>query len=254
MASSPKPPWQMSMLSDTGRIRLRNEDHVFSDEERGLAVLADGMGGHAGGALAARLAVAAWVGEVGTGALDEALILRAVEAANRAVFETACQDKALRGMGTTLVAVGFRTDGTLVACHVGDSRLYRLRDDVLYCMTRDHSVLREQVDAGMIQSESEGDPLFRGLLTRAVGVESEVCPDLLVTRMEDGDVYLLCSDGLTEMLGDADIADVLTGLGAIPRLAAEHLVDMANDQGGTDNVSVVIVSLRAEGRPSAVVA
>jgi protein phosphatase len=106
----------------------------------------------------------------------------------------------------------------------------------------------------MIDRESAGDPALRGLLTRAVGVEAEVQPDMQVTSVQAGDVYLLCSDGLTEMLADADIADILAMLGANPRVAAEHLVDLANERGGTDNVSVVVVSLQAEGRPSAVLA
>jgi protein phosphatase len=247
----------MAMLSDIGRVRLRNEDQVFCDAAGRVAALADGMGGHAGGALAAQLALAAWREAIAAhdiNGLDEALLRHAVACANRAVFEASTRDPRLRHMGTTLVGVCFRPDGELLACHVGDSRLYRLRDDILSCLTRDHSVLRAQWDAGMIDCEAAGDPALRGLLTRAVGVEVEAVPDMLTASIQAGDVYLLCSDGLTEMLAEVDIADILASLGANPRVAAEHLVDLANERGGTDNVSVVIVSLLAEGRPTAVLA
>ncbi|HMV18587.1 MAG TPA: protein phosphatase 2C domain-containing protein [Zoogloea sp.] len=250
-------PLRMAMLSDTGRVRVRNEDQVYCDASRGIALLADGMGGHAGGALASRLAVAAWLAEVEDrppGTIDETCMRAAVAAANQVVFDTACQDVLLRSMGTTLVAVCFRTDGQMIACHVGDSRLYRLRGESLECLTRDHSVLREQCDAGMIEAESDGAPALRGLLTRAVGVDVQVQPDLIVTQVCAEDVFLLCSDGLTDMLPDREIFHVLDTLGANPRLAAEHLVDLANDQGGTDNVSVVVVSLRSGGLPVSVIA
>lgn len=246
--------WRMAMLSHVGRVRARNEDFLFCDEGRGFAVLADGMGGHAGGAVAARLAVAAWIeriGECEVGHLDKRDLQDAVDAANRAVFSAAREDPGLRSMGTTLVGACFRGDGILLACHVGDSRLYRLRDGVLDCLTRDHSVLREQCDAGMIQSESSGPLALRGLLTRAVGVAMDVMPDVASFVLKADDVYLLCSDGLTEMLPDADIADVLGALGGSPRLAAEHLIDLANDRGGMDNISALVVSARTAGRVGA---
>jgi protein phosphatase len=131
---------------------------------------------------------------------------------------------------------------------VGDSRLYRLRGDVLTCLTRDHSVLREQWEAGMIESESSAPIGLKGLLTRAVGVSANVVPDVTISTLLPGDVYLLCSDGLTEMLPDADIAHVLGALGGNPQLAAAHLVDLANDRGGMDNISAVIVSSCESGR------
>lgn len=241
----------MAMGSDVGRVRLRNEDYLFCDEALGCAVLADGMGGHAGGALAAKLAVDVWVERMracAPGEIEEADLRAAVTLANRAVFDASVEDRRLRGMGTTLVGLCVRPDGVLLGCHVGDSRLYRLRGARLSCLTRDHSVLREQCDAGIIRSESSGPAALRGLLTRAVGVAAEVRPDMLYLAFEPGDVYLLCSDGLTEMLADADIADVLFTLACNPRLAVEHLIDLANDRGGMDNVSAVVVSSRAMRR------
>ena len=243
--------WRMAAHSDVGRVRARNEDYVLCDESIGVAVLADGMGGHAGGGVAARLAVDAWMARMRQ-CVDERLSERdlrvAVADANRVVFAAASGDVSLHSMGTTLVGACFRHDGMLLSCHVGDSRLYRLRGDSLTCLTRDHSVLREQCDAGMIESEASGPQALRGLLTRAVGVAANVVPDVAIAALQAGDVYLLCSDGLTEMLPDADIAHVLGALGGNPQLAAEHLVDLANDRGGMDNISVVIVSSCVSGR------
>lgn len=243
--------WRMALESHVGQVRARNEDYVFCDEHRGIVALADGMGGHAGGGVAARLAVDAWVERIaacGDALVIERDLLVAVAEANRAVFSAASGDPALRGMGTTLVAGCFRRDGMLVACNVGDSRLYRLRGDVLTCLTRDHSVLREHWEAGMIESESNAPVALKGLLTRAVGVAANVVPDVTISTLLPGDVYLLCSDGLTEMLPDADIAHVLGALGGNPQLAAAHLVDLANDRGGMDNISAVIVSSCESGR------
>ncbi len=234
------------MASHVGQVRLRNEDRVACNADRGLAVLADGMGGHAGGAEAALIAVAAWMERMqqgGPAVLPQEEDLReAIRLANTRVCNAAAEDPGLRGMGTTLVGVCFRADGSLLHAHVGDSRLYQLREGRLRCITRDHSVLRAQWDAGMIDAVSPGTALLRGLLTRAVGVDEQVEPDVGVVRLEPEDVYLLCSDGLTDMVPDADIAEVLATLGVNPPLAAGHLIDLANDRGGMDNVSVIVIS------------
>lgn len=245
--------WRMAMVSHVGRVRVRNEDYVCCAEEMGLAVLTDGMGGHAGGAVASRLAAEAWMAHmqlvVAQRTVDAGELRAAVAAANQSVFDEAQRDPFLQHMGTTLAGVCVcPSSGRLLACHVGDSRIYRWRSDVLDCLTRDHSVLREQSDAGMIDPLGSGSAALRGLLTRAVGVAVCVEADVADFPLQDGDIYLLCSDGLTDMLPDAEIADVLGALGGAPRLAAEHLVDMANDRGGVDNVSVVIVSSRRAGR------
>lgn len=232
------------MASHVGQVRLRNEDCVACDETRGLAVLADGMGGHAGGAEASRMTVLAWMDRLHDVADDmfvEDDLRHAAYLANRSVFMAARRDPGLRGMGSTLVAACFRADGVLLAANVGDSRLYRLRGDVLECLTRDHSVLRAQCDAGMIESASGGPAALRGLLTRAIGVEAEVVPEVALFPLAPGDQYLLCSDGLTDMVPEADIAEILIMLGGSPQVAAEHLVNLANDRGGMDNVSVIVV-------------
>lgn len=240
------------MASHPGKVRLRNEDCVACDEARGLAVLADGMGGHAGGAEAARMAVLAWMDRL-RGMEEDDFVLaddlqHAAQLANRAVFMASRSDPGLRGMGCTLVAACFRQDGMVLVAHIGDSRLYRLRGESFECMTRDHSVLRAQCDAGMIDAESAGPTALRGLLTRAIGVEAEVTPDIAAYSLEADDHYLLCSDGLTDMVPDADIAEVLATLGGSAHVAARHLVDLANDRGGMDNVSVIVVSSSAPVR------
>ncbi|MBS0370025.1 MAG: serine/threonine-protein phosphatase [Proteobacteria bacterium] len=245
--------WRMAMLSHVGRVRVRNEDYVCCSERLGLAVLTDGMGGHVGGAVASRLAAEAWMAYmqmvVAQGAIDEGELRAAVAVANQSVFDEAQRDPFLRQMGTTLVGICLPDScDRLLACHVGDSRIYRWRNDVLDCLTRDHSVLREQCDAGMIDPLAPGPVELRGLLTRAVGVAACVEADVADFPLQDGDIYLLCSDGVTDMLPDTEIADVLGALGGAPRLAAEHLIDLANDRGGVDNVSVVIVSSRRAGR------
>ena len=245
--------WRMAMFSHVGRVRVRNEDYVCCAEDLGLAVLTDGMGGYAGGAVASRLAADAWMAymemELAQGGVDEGGLKAAVAVANQAVFDEAQRDPLLQHMGTTLAGVCLRPScGKLIACHVGDSRIYRWRNDALDCLTRDHSVLREQCDAGMIDPLAPSPVELRGLLTRAVGVAASVEADVAAFSLQDGDIYLLCSDGLTDMLDDLTIADVLGALGGAPKLAVEHLVDLANDRGGVDNVSVVIVSSRRAGR------
>lgn len=240
------------MATHVGQIRLRNEDRVACDADRGLAVLADGMGGHAGGAEAALIAVAAWMESMeqacAGGSPGEAELRAAIGLANDRVHHAATVDPVLRGMGTTLVATCFRADGVLLYAHVGDSRLYQLKDGALRCLTRDHSVLRAQWDAGMIDAGSSGLAQFRGLLTRAVGVDEQVEPDVAALSLEPEDIYLLCSDGLTDMVPDSDIAEALATLGVNPQLAAEHLIDLANDRGGMDNVSVIVISSCAATR------
>lgn len=245
--------WRMAGASHPGRVRCRNEDHVCLDEPHGLAVLADGMGGHAGGIVASRLTVLAWMEYmqqvVTSGRPGEDDLRAACTCANRAVCHAAAVEAGLRGMGSTLAGIHVTQSGQVFICHVGDSRVYRLRALGLQCLTRDHSVLREQVDAGMIAEEAAGAFALRGLLARAIGAEPEVLPDVTTGWARGGDVYLLCSDGLTEMVAEADIARVLVDLGMHPRLASIRLVEMANERGGVDNVSVVVVSSLQGHRP-----
>ena len=243
---------------DRGRIRTNNEDAVAIDEAAGLFVLADGMGGYNAGEVASGMATAFIARELGrwladappeVGDLD---VRRAmdicVDNANRAIFNAANSNPQYAGMGTTLVVAVFR-DNRLLVGHVGDSRAYRLRGGRLQQITRDHSLLQEQIDAGLITPEQAAFSANKNLVTRAVGVEDTV---LLETHLHDvlpGDTYLLCSDGLSDMLDDESIAQLLQSSDALTEVAAA-LVDAANDAGGKDNISVVLARVRGPAGPA----
>ena len=238
--------------TDTGRARNNNEDAVAVDEATALVVLADGMGGYNAGEVASSMATSfikselgRWLAEASAAATD-ADVHRAmdicVENANRAIFNAAHTNPQYAGMGTTLVVGVFR-EGRLLLGHVGDSRGYRLRASRLTQITHDHSLLQEQIDSGLITPEQATYSANRNLVTRAVGVEDAV---LLETRLHDvlpGDTYLLCSDGLSDMLDDESIAQLLINAETLPQ-AAGALVDAANNAGGKDNISVVLVRVR----------
>lgn len=237
---------------DPGRARSNNEDSVATDEGVSLAVLADGMGGYNAGEVASNMAttfirteLGRWLREASAQASD-AEVRRAmdicVDNANRAIFNAANSNPQYAGMGTTLVMGVFR-EGRLLIGHVGDSRGYRLRAGRLTQITHDHSLLQEQIDAGLITIEQAAFSSNKNLVTRAVGVEDTV---LLETHLHDvlpGDTYLLCSDGLSDMLDDESILQVLLGSESLAEAVAA-LVDAANDAGGKDNISVVLARVR----------
>jgi protein phosphatase len=241
---------------DAGRSRSNNEDSVALDDAVSLAVLADGMGGYNAGEVASNMATSfirtelgRWLREASAQATD-AEVRRAmdicVDNANRAIFNAANANPQYAGMGTTLVVAVFR-DNRLLVGHVGDSRCYRLRGGRLQQITRDHSLLQEQIDAGLITPEQAAFSANKNLVTRAVGVEDTV---LLETHQHDvvpGDIYLLCSDGLSDMLDDASIGQLLQSGEALDA-TGQSLIDAANDAGGKDNISVILV--RASGGAS----
>ena len=240
--------------TDTGRVRTNNEDSVAIEEAAGVAVLADGMGGYAAGEVASGMAcdfiraeLGRWLVEAADQALD-ADVKRAmdicVDNANRAIFNAANTNPKYAGMGTTLVLGAFRPEGLLLG-HVGDSRGYRLRAGHLTQITRDHSLLQEQIDAGLITPEEAAYSSNKNLVTRAVGVEDTVLMELHLHEVQVGDVYLFCSDGLSDMVDDDSIANLLHGNPALPD-AARTLINAANDRGGRDNIALILA--RAEGR------
>ncbi len=244
--------------TDTGRARNNNEDSVAVDETSHLVVLADGMGGYNAGEVASGMATSfikaelgRWLAEASDNASDTD-VRRAmdicVDNANRAIFNAANSNPQYAGMGTTLVVGVFR-DGRLLMGHVGDSRGYRLRGGRLAQITHDHSLLQEQIDSGLITAEQAAFSANKNLVTRAVGVEDTV---LLETHLHDvlpGDTYLLCSDGLSDMLDDESIAQLLQSSDALTEVAAA-LVDAANDAGGKDNISVVLARVRGPAGPA----
>jgi PPM family protein phosphatase len=248
----------MAARSDPGLLRARNEDAVFADAARGVAVVADGIGGYVGGEVASSMATAQLAARIGIAADDGGPaaaapgdhLLAAIDAANAGIYYAALDRPQLAGMGTTLVVAWF-DDNTLHAAHIGDSRLYRLRGNAFEQLTRDHSLLQEQLDSGMISAEEARHSPNRNLVTRALGVAPVAEPDLGEFPVLAGDIYLLCSDGLTDMVEPEVIGRVLRALGANPEAAADRLVQMANGNGGCDNVSVVVVRVQGDLAASA---
>jgi protein phosphatase len=214
-------------------------------------VLADGMGGYNAGEVASAMAVERIGGELGQW-LDQAgaaappgEIIRAMQTcvahANHAIFEAACAKAACAGMGTTLVVAVLRGPA-LVIGHIGDSRAYRLRHGAFAQLTRDHSLLQEQLDLGLLSEEEAPYAASRGLLTRALGVEETVLLDVQTQSVTPGDVYLLCSDGLTDMLSETALAAALAAEAPLPE-RAQSLLDQANAAGGRDNISLVLCQI-----------
>jgi len=241
-------------LTDVGKRREHNEDAIASDVEIGLVVLADGMGGYKAGEVASEMAILTIIAELKESITDfspgrrdaqsgmqaeAAFLLDAVAKANQAIYSVSQSQPQCAGMGTTLV-VGLFTNDRLLVGHIGDSRMYRLRDGALQQITEDHSLLQEQIRSGLITPEQARQSGNKNLVTRALGVDPEVELELHEHAVLPGDLYLVCSDGLTDTVEDADIHLTLTTLNANLELAAHQLVDMANDAGGKDNISVIL--------------
>lgn len=243
--------YQFCARTDPGRARDNNEDSVAFEESAKVAVLADGMGGYNAGEIASGMATAfikselsRWLVEAGSSAQAKE-VRRAMEIcvdnANMAIFNSANSNAAYAGMGTTLVVGVFREDRLLLG-HIGDSRCYRLRGGMLSQITKDHSLLQEQIDAGLISIEQAATSSIKNLVTRALGVEDAVALDVNEHVVEPGDLYLLCSDGLSDMVSDELIARIVgedTGLDQ----KADLLISTANENGGRDNISVLMVAV-----------
>ena len=234
--------------TDSGLARDNNEDAVAFDAQTGLCILADGMGGYNAGEVASGMACAfiksemsRWLSQAGFHANGNE-VKRAMEIcvqnANHSIFNAANSNPQYTGMGTTLVVGVFQAE-RLVVGHIGDSRCYRLRSGEFQQITKDHSLLQEQIDAGLITPEQALTSANKNLVTRALGVEDSVLLDVTEHRVEVGDVYLLCSDGLSDMVRDQPIADIMMGDASLEQKATQ-LIAAANAGGGRDNISVVI--------------
>lgn len=251
---------EIAAATDVGRMREHNEDAILFDPSLGIVILADGMGGYQAGEIASGLAVDA-VNEILRAELDamqphlrsgkEVLPLAhqmlsiAMQRANSVVYQHATQHPLCAGMGTTLIASLFY-DNRLIVGHAGDSRLYRMRDDVLIQISHDHSLIQEQIDAGLIAQQDAREVSFRHFVTRAVGIDAEVDIDIEEHATQVGDLYLYCSDGLSDMLEDAYIASLMRRMKDNLPALAEALVQKANEMGGRDNISLVLVGIRAD--------
>lgn len=239
-------------LSDVGRVRARNEDSYALVEDAGLFVVADGMGGHGNGDIASQIAVAALLEEYqrhaadGEGELAVAEKLQSAFArAHRQIRAAGDQDRSLRGMGTTVIAVVVDDESAVIG-HVGDSRAYALRGSTLTQLTEDHSWVHEQVTAGYLSAAQAREHPFKSVVTRALGGEQDVEVDLRRVQLQSGDLLVLCSDGLTTMLTDEEITQVLAEAGDIHE-KSERLVAAANERGGADNITVVLLAIDEPG-------
>ncbi len=234
-----------------GQIRAFNDDSVAQDPSLNAFVLADGMGGHNAGDVAAELATRIVIERLAKGAAGRApgadRVRDAVQEANQAICRAARSDSARTGMGTTL-AIALFGERRVTIGHVGDSRVYRLRDGRLKLLTRDHSVLQEQAETGMLDRESARVSQNRSLVTRALGAGYDATPEVSEFDVLPDDIILLCSDGLNDMVDDADIELTLAELGCNLDMAAEVLVELANDNGGQDNISVLLARVEHDAQ------
>ena len=246
---------EVATATDPGMVRSHNEDSIAVDAASGVVILADGMGGYNAGEVASGIATALLgtslkqvLADAEPGRIEpesgETLAVKIlgeqIAGANASIYQAARIQPQYAGMGTTLV-VGLFYDNRLSVAHIGDSRLYRLRQDEFKQITRDHSLLQEQIDSGMITEEMAKLSQNKNLVTRALGIDPEVEPEIHTHEVEAGDIYLLCSDGLSDMVEDDEISLTLSSLQANVQLASQQLVQMANDNGGRDNVSVILV-------------
>jgi protein phosphatase len=243
--------------TDTGRVREHNEDTIALDADLGLLVLADGMGGYNAGEVASGIAVKTIMNLVresveredlaatdpASGLSRRSIVLRdAIQRANKIIFQTAKTQPQCEGMGTTVVAALFH-DNRVTLAHVGDSRIYRLRAGRLEQVTLDHSLLQELVDRGFYTPEEAQRAANKNYVTRALGVEPTVDVEITEHEVHKGDHYLLCSDGLSDMVEDADIHLTINTFGDNLATVAKQLIQLANDNGGRDNVSVVLAEV-----------
>ena len=250
---------QIAVLTDPGRSRAHNEDAVFADAALGIAVLADGMGGYSAGEVASSMATTLLATnfaqympthELGDGPANgvaEAVqrIADEVAVVNSAIYNAAKGQPHYAGMATTLVIAWFY-DNRMVVGHIGDSRLYLQRGDTFKQLTRDHSFLQEQLDSGMITAEEALRSQNKNLVTRGLGVAPDVETEIHDYELQVGDIVLLCSDGLTDMVEDADISLILKTQARDLTAAAENLVQLANENGGRDNISVILIKVMGE--------
>ena len=243
-------------VTDVGMLREHNEDSVASDLSMGLILLADGMGGYKAGEVASEIAVLIIAAEMNLAMqnteqlfktepdllAESNMLINAVEFTNAAIYNVSLNQPECAGMGTTLVA-GVFTNNKLVLGHIGDSRMYRLRGEVLTQLTEDHSLVQEQINAGLITLEQAKLAKNKNLVTRALGVGATVELELQELEVAVGDMYMMCSDGLSDLLHDEEISKIfIETQGGITKIA-NKLVETANEYGGLDNISVVIAKI-----------
>lgn len=241
-------------LSDIGKKRTNNEDYIQIEKNLGLVVLADGMGGYNAGEVASKLAATTLVNTI-KGTIDEianplqhlfqphemlALLNMAVYEANKAVHDQANTNVDHHRMGTTLLFAMFFTVSLMVG-HIGDSKLFRFRNNALTPLTVDHSIVQEQIYGGVITPDQAKSVNYKNFVTRSIGSRADVTPEIQVFELIKEDIFLLCSDGLTDLISDEVINETLIKYAKSLDKAAQKLIDLANEAGGTDNISVILV-------------
>jgi protein phosphatase len=248
--------WEFAGASDTGRVRPGNEDAIAWDAGLGLALLADGMGGYEGGEIASNLAVktvlesfskplaphwreAEWTRNVSDPVLK---LYAAVSEANQSVHNTSLKQTRYEGMGTTFLAAYFHDDRVTLA-HIGDSRIYLWRNRTLNQLPVDHTMVQERIENGEITAAEAASDSYRGVLTRALGVDPVVEVDMRELTTRAGDIFLLCSDGCYDMLAYHEMAAIMNACQEDPQQLVRQLVQQANENGGYDNISAVVVSI-----------
>jgi len=233
---------KVASITDPGRVRRTNEDNFFADEALGLFIVADGMGGHAGGEVASQIAIAT-ISELMKAGLTEAdpdgLIRNAIEQANTAIRAQAEADPTLQGMGTTLVLAVCRGDAIHLA-HVGDSRAYLIHNGSIQRLTEDHSLVAQMVKSGQLSAAEAPRFHLRNVVTRSLGNQKLTEPDLAVVAWNAGDFLLLCSDGLTNMVEDSELRSLISGGGADLERSCREAIERANQNGGKDNITAVL--------------
>jgi PPM family protein phosphatase len=251
---------EMISMTHPGMVRAHNEDSVVCEPSCALVVLADGMGGYNAGEVASGIAVSVVSSEI-KHYLEDArpetkdafsgedlavtLLRDNVQKANSSIYHAAQSQPQYAGMGTTIVS-GLFYDNRVAVAHIGDSRMYRLRGEVFESITRDHSLLQEQIDSGMISKADARVSQNKNLVTRAVGIDAEVEAEVHVHDVKRGDIYVLCSDGLNDMVEDDDIANIVQTLKSNLPVMAAQLIQAANDHGGRDNVSVILIKVKGD--------
>ncbi|MGV3707924.1 MAG: Stp1/IreP family PP2C-type Ser/Thr phosphatase [Gemmatimonas sp.] len=238
----------VAAATDVGRIRAGNEDSLYADADpqRGLFIVADGMGGHAAGEIASEMAVqivAKEMAHIRALGGEEPLTAmgNALRAANRAIFERTIVEADKQGMGTTASCL-MMGSGKFVIGHIGDSRIYQLRDGVFRQVTKDHSYVQEQVDAGFLTPEQARYHPYSNVITRCVGANAAVEPDVLQGEIKPGDVYLVASDGLTGMVEDPQLKKIMETK-STPGAMVNSMINEANKRGGLDNITAIVVQV-----------
>jgi protein phosphatase len=243
--------------TNTGKHRGHNEDYLYLPEDERVVMVADGMGGHSAGDVASRMAVEAISSHLRLTANEKQVtwpfvldrdsrretnrMVSSVKLANLAIYEKAQREGSQRGMGTTIVAVLF-ADDTVILAHVGDSRIYRVRDGQLEQLTEDHSLLNDYIKMKRIKLEDAEDFRYKNVIVRALGMKETISVDVLQKSPRVGDTYLLCSDGLWGMLNDDQLLAIVQAEQNLDR-SCERLVAAANDAGGMDNITVALARI-----------